>query len=230
MTLDDKHSLIDYFSQFVNEQRRELLQAVLAQRSRHITLVLEDIYHTQNVSAVIRTAECEGLQEIHIIEKQNTYRLNPTVIKGASKWIEINRYKDKHNDSTRECLQGLKDRDYRIIATSLRDDAIPLEALIINEKIALCFGSEELGLSETANTMADDFIKIPMRGFTQSFNISVSAGICMHYLNNKIRKLGVDWQLGEEEKIDISVDWLMKSTPNGKYLLRDYMERNIINS
>ncbi|MCZ6525103.1 MAG: RNA methyltransferase [Gammaproteobacteria bacterium] len=224
MTNASKKDLVDYLSGIINEQRRELLQNILAQRTRHITVVLEDIYQSQNASAVLRTCECLGIQALHIIENHNEHQINPAIVQGASKWIEINRYKDITKNNTVACLQMLKQRDYKIAATTLKAEATELGDLPIDEKIALCFGSEENGLSDKAIDMADYFVKIPMHGFTQSFNISVSAGISLYHLITRLHNSDIDWHLNEQEKTDLYIDWLVKSTPTGAVLMHKFLQ------
>lgn len=228
MDAEQKQQLIVSLSTVINEQRQLLLQQILAQRTRYITIVLEDIYQAQNTSAVIRTAECLGLQELHVIENKNEYQLNRAVVKGASKWIEINRYKEEGEDNTTSCLQKLKRRGYKIMAMTLQTDSIDLNELDLDQKIALCFGSEEPGLTETAHELADEYIKIPMCGFTQSFNLSVSAAISLQHLTARMRDSKINWQLDEEDKIDLYINWLSKSTPTGKVLLDKFIESSAL--
>jgi len=224
ITSDQKLALIDYLAGIINEQRCDLLQQVLSNRTRYITVVLEDIYHSQNASAVLRTCECLGLQELHIIENEHAYRLNPDVVRGSSKWIELVRHNNATNGNTNTCLENLKRKKYKIAAMTPGEDAMLLDDVPVNEKIALCFGTEETGLSDAAIEMADYMVKIPMHGFTQSFNLSVSAGISLYLLTRKIRSSGADWQLDQEDKIDLYIDWLVKSTPTGNDLMKRFLE------
>lgn len=223
MNPEQKEKIIHYLTGFINEQRQKLLQDVLASRTRHITVVLEDIFQPQNASAVIRTCECLGIQEIHIIENDNEYRLNPAVLQGASKWLEINRYNEPGNNSE-ACIEHLKERDYRIVAMTLSEHAMPLEELEVDEKMALCFGSEEPGLSDDIHELSDLQVKIPMYGFTQSFNLSVSAGISLYTLRRMLDDSDIDWQLDEDEREHLYIEWLARSTPSGEALLNRIMQ------
>jgi tRNA (guanosine-2'-O-)-methyltransferase len=216
------NDLTAYLSEFVNTQRRELLQSILAQRTRYISVVLEDIYYAQNASAVVRTSECLGIQELHIIENQHNYSINPDVVRGATKWLELHRYNSNQDQNTSACLNHLQSRGYKIVATSLDNDAMPLEDLPVDNKFAICFGTEEVGLSQQVFDSADYKINVPMSGFTQSFNISVCAGICLYYLRNKLEQEKIDWCLGEKDRVMLYNDWLVKSTPNGKELMDRY--------
>ena len=223
MNTGQKQQLIASLSTVINEQRQKLLHQILARRTRYIMVVLEDIYQSQNASAVIRSAECLGIQELHIIENKNEYQLNPGVIQGASKWIEIIQYKEEGKNNTETCLNNLKDKGYKIVAMTLREDGLGLDELALDTKFALCFGSEEPGLTDTAHEIADEYVKIPMVGFTQSYNLSVSAGISLHHFTTKIRDSSINWQLSEEDKTHLYIDWLSKSTPTGKVLLEKFI-------
>ena len=223
--MSKEQNIIDYLSGFINEERRERLREILRQRTRHITVVLEDIYQPQNASAVLRTCECLGIQEIHVIENHHEYRLNPAVVQGASKWIELVRYNQAGEDNTRACIEDLRQRDYRIIAMDPAPGGKTPEQLDVSEKLALCFGSEEPGLSATLQDLADDTVRIPLHGFTQSYNLSVSAAISLYSLVTTLRNSGVIWQLGAGDATDLYIKWLAQSTPSGQQLLEDYLEQ-----
>jgi len=219
---EQRANIISRLSEIINADRISRLEDVIEQRSRYLTVVLDDIYIPQNASAAIRTSECIGIQDIHIIEKRNKHKTNRDVVKGSAKWINLYRYE---NETGRiECIEKLKQQDYKIVAMTLSEDNIPLEELPINEKLALCFGCEETGLSEVIETSADYPVQIPITGFTQSYNISVSAGISLYYLMNKIKDTKQNWQLNKEEKEKLLIDWLSKSTPAGRALLGRYKE------
>lgn len=217
-----RSNLISRLSDVINDERIERLQEVLNQRTRYLTVVLDDIFQPQNSSAVIRTCECIGIQDLHIIEDRNTHKTNRDVVKGSSKWVELKHYENK--DSRTECIEHLKQQNYKIVAMTLNDDSIPLEDLPINEKIAVCFGCEETGLDKKIEDEADYKVQIPITGFTQSYNISVSAAISLYYLYNKLKSTGQNWKLSKEEKEELLIDWLSKSTPTGKVLLDKYKE------
>ncbi len=220
MNRQHRSNLISKFSDVINDDRIERLQEVLNQRTRYLTVVLDDIYQPQNSSAVIRTCECIGIQDLHIIEDRNAHKTSLDVVKGSSKWINLNH----HNKNRIDCIKKLRDNDYKIVAMTLSEASIPLESLPINEKLALCFGCEETGLDKEIEDNADYKAQIPINGFTQSYNISVSAGISLYYLYNKIKATEQSWQLSNEEKEELLIDWLSKSTPTGQSLLDKYKE------
>lgn len=223
MNREHRSNLISKLSDVINDDRIERLQEVLNQRTRYLTVVLDDIYQPQNSSAVIRTCECIGIQDLHIIEDRNAHKTSRDVVKGSSKWISLN-----HHDKNRiDCIKKLRDNDYKIVAMTLSEDSIPLESLPINEKLALCFGCEETGLDKEIEESADYKVQIPINGFTQSYNISVSAGISLYYLYNKIKATEQSWQLNNAEKEELLIDWLSKSTPTGQFLLDKYKEETL---
>src|SRR5258706_4998102 len=175
------------------------MQRVLAQRTRHITLVLEDIYQSQNASAAVRTCECLGVQDIHIIENNSKYSVNKKVLKGSNKWIDIYRYHEKKSDNSELCFSKLKSEGYSLLVTDPSPDGISIDEVEINKKIALIMGNELEGNSAIAKAYADKKIFIPMFGFTESLNISVSAAICLNVLLTKLRRSGIDWRLTEQQ-------------------------------
>ncbi len=190
-----------------------------------MTLVLEDIYQSQNASAVLRSCDCFGVQTVNIIENQNEYDVNPDVALGSSKWLNLRRFSDKENN-TYEALQTLKSEGYRIVATSPHENDVLLDEFDVNKgKFALVFGTELNGVSEIVKGNADEFLKIPMFGFTESFNISVSAAICMHHLTHKLHQSAIDWHLNQEEINAIRLDWAMKSVKYSELVKKEYYNR-----
>lgn len=221
----DKQNLISLLTPFITEQRLRRMREVLNFRTRHLTLVMEDIYQSQNASAVLRSCECFGIQDVHIIENRNKYEINPDVALGANKWLSLHKY-NKEVFNTVYCLKQLKELNYQIIATTPHQNDCLLEELSVDKKTALLFGTELKGLSSEAIDMADGFVKIPMSGFTESFNISVSAAICLYHLTPKIRKSVKNWQLSNDEQADILLHWLMMSVKNSTGILERYKQEH----
>jgi tRNA (guanosine-2'-O-)-methyltransferase len=218
--------LIEYLKQFVTERRWELFLQVIEQRTRYITVALEDIYQPQNASAVLRTSDCFGIQDVHIIENYNEFKINPDVELGAAQWLNIYQYKSLENN-TLNTINQLKKNGYRIIATTPHTNDIELEDFdLIKGKAVFFFGSEQPGLSKIVLENADEFLKIPMQGFTESFNISVSAAIILYHLSHKIKKTGIDWQLSSEEKKAVLLNWLKYSIKDSDRIIREYCRRN----
>jgi len=203
--------LINYLSEYITPERKELFEKVLSSRTRYLTVVLEDIYQPQNASAVLRSCDCFGIQDVHIIENYNRFQVNPNVTLGSTKWLNLHHYREQEQN-TLDCIRQLREKGYRIVATSPHADDTNLEDFDLEKgKTALIFGTELTGISEVVENNADEFLKIPMFGFTESFNISVSAAIVLHHLNLRLRQSNIDYLLTEDEKDEIHLAWLRKT-------------------
>lgn len=206
LTQEQKEELLEKLLSFISDHKNHLFDEIIKNRTRYLTVVLEDIYQPQNASAVLRTADCFGIQDVHIIENRNEYIINPEVALGASKWLTLQRYNEQENN-TLEAIQKLKAEGYRIVATMPHRDDVVLPDMDMNQKTALFFGNELNGLSEIVQQNADLFVKIPMYGFTESYNLSVSAALCLQELTNKMRNEGINWQLNDEDLLDVKLEW-----------------------
>ena len=215
--------LYDYLSNFMLEGRKQKLEEIVGQRTKHLSVVLEDLFHEHNASAVIRTCECMGIQDVHIIENDNEYNINPDIVLGASKWLDLHRY-NRTRDNSLECIKKLKSEGYQIVGTSLNEKSISLYDLDISKKTAIVFGREKRGISEIVKQEADVFIKIPMYGFTESFNISVSAGIALSYLKQKLLTDSDNWQLTEYEKIETLTKWAGLTVKQSEKLIEKFQQ------
>jgi len=217
-------ALIEFFGQYISEPRKNLMEKVLSERTRHITIVLEDIYQSQNASAVVRTCECMGLQDVHIIEDESKYSTNKKVLKGSDKWIDLIRYKEKKANNAELCFTALREKGYKIYATDPSPDGLSIDQIPLDNKIALVMGNELRGTSSRAIEQADAKVNIPMYGFTESLNISVSAAICLNTLIPKLRKSsGINWQLAEEEKEHIRLKWYRGCMRKPELLEREFL-------
>ena len=203
-----KKKLINYFNEFISEDRKKLLSKKLSNRTKHVTIVLEDVYQSRNISACIRSADCFGVQDIHVIENRNQYEHDSEVSLGSEKWITLNRYNSEKNN-TRNTIEILKRKDYQIIATTPHTEHA-IEDIDTNRKTALLFGSENDGLSDEAIKLSDMQIKIPTIGFAESLNISVSVAIFLHYITSKIKYKKI-WKMNQEEYEEVLLQWLRNS-------------------
>jgi tRNA (guanosine-2'-O-)-methyltransferase len=171
---------------------------------------------------VLRSCDCFGIQDVHIIENDNKYTINPDVALGSYKWLTLHKY-NKEQNNTLACIKELKQRGYAIAVTSPHKDSYTIDTLPLQNKVALFFGTEMQGMSTELEKNAELFVKIPMLGFTESFNISVAAALCMHTLSNRLRKENINWQISEEEKLDILIQWYRNTIPKADILERNYM-------
>ncbi|MCB2199256.1 RNA methyltransferase [bacterium] len=205
-----RQELIDFLSGFVTDNKLAKFDEVLAYRTRYVTVALENIYQPHNASAVMRSCDLFGVQDVHIIENTNRFTVNPGVTVGSSKWLNLHRYNTRERDNTAPCLVGLKQQGYTIVATTPHQDDVLLPDLPIVKPIALVYGTEDTGLSDTALELADVYMKIPQVGFTESFNISVSVALSLYDIVQRVRDSDVEWQLSEEEKTELRLAWLKK--------------------
>jgi len=218
--------LIEHLSTFVTPERLTLFETILKNRTFYFTVVLEDIYQPQNASAVLRTCDCFGIQNVNVIENRNIFNVNKEVALGSSKWLTIRKFTEKENNSL-EAIKTLKKEGFRIVATSPHSNDTFLDDFDVEKgKAAFIFGSELPGISETIMNEADEFVKIPMYGFTESFNISVSAAILLHHLTNKLRNnKNVQWKLTSEEQDDVRLQWLRNTIKRSDLLEQLFEEQ-----
>ena len=219
-----KKALTEYLEGFVSERRRGRLHDVLEERTNHMTLVLEDVYQTHNFSAVLRSADIFGIQTTNFIENRNKYKISEDVSMGSTQWLTLNRYQ-KFENNTQACLSDLKNQGYKIVATSLHKNSVSLDELDISKPFALVFGTELTGITKDVEDAADEFVKLPMYGFTESFNISVCAALCMYHLSSRIRKEVPNYRLKEEEKRDIYIEWLKASIRKHDLIIKEFDEK-----
>jgi len=208
---------VAYLERFVTDRRREIFREVLANRTRHLTVVLEDLYQMHNISAVLRSADIFGIQDVHIIRKLYDTKPSHGIAKGAEKWLTIREYK-----GTQAAIDELKSRGYRIVATTPHTTATFLPDFDVRRKAAFFFGVEKDGLSEQVMDQADEFLKIPMYGFTESFNVSVAAALIMYETVNKLRASDVEWGLSAEEKEWLYMEWLEKTIRSIDLIKKDF--------
>lgn len=215
---------LEFLSQFITDERRQRFEEVLEWRTRHLTVVLEDIFQPHNASAVLRTCDLRGVQDIHVVENRNHYAVNPEVVMGSTKWLSLYHY-DASEFNTPAAFERLRNDGYKIVATCPhRDDYTP-ETLPLDEPIALVFGTEKEGLSDYAIENADMHVVIPMFGFTESYNISVSAALLLYTLTNRLHSSSdIDWHLTEAERNAVRLLWTRRSLSRIRQYERKFAE------
>ena len=216
-------ALLEYLGQYISDGKKKIIDEVLDKRTRYLTVVLEDIYHSQNASAVIRSCDCFGVQDLYVIENKHEYKVNPRVVHGASKWVDIISYSD-HIDNSTKCFTDLKQKGYKLIGTVPDQSATNINDLETSEPIALIFGTEKEGLSMQAKEYCDNFVTVPMYGFTESFNISVSAALSMNNLSEKIFNSKASWMLSAKEKEALKLLWFRKIVHRSDLLEKDFLK------
>ncbi len=213
---------LEYLQGFMSEKRAETFKKVLEDRTKHFTVVLEDIYQAHNSSAVVRTCDIFGVQEVYTTHRLHPFKISSLVAKGSDKWVDVFPFKDYNTDNTQLAIDAMREKGYQIIATSPHyGSTTPLE-FDITKPSALFFGAEKEGLSKNIIDQADGFIKIPMYGFTESLNISVSVAIILQTLSQRLRKSNINWHLSEEENMALELKWTIKTVKDSKLILEKY--------
>ncbi|MCG8309846.1 MAG: RNA methyltransferase [Cytophagales bacterium] len=222
----DKEKYLKYLESYLTPRRNSLFDEVISNRTRHITVVAEDTYQDHNASALIRNCDCFGIQDLHIIEEINKYRLAKGMTQGSDKWVDLHYY-NEFEDNTQMCIDGLKAKGYAIVATTPHEADSLIDDYDIRKKSAFFFGKEKTGLSDKVLDQATEFVKIPMYGFSESFNISVSAALILKSLTDRLHKSkDINWHLSKEEFTDIKIDWCLKTIQNGEQIAERYLEEN----
>lgn len=180
---------------FINARRRARIDEVVAGRTRTFTLVLEELGDPHNVAAILRSCEAFGVQDVHIVEHaRHGFRINPKISQGCDKWLDLHFHK-----SVAACFAALKADGFTVCVSDIAPGTEPLHALPLEGKLALVLGNEQDGVSLEACRLADRRFMIPMLGFSQSFNVSVTAAICLALMRERRREKGAAGALPAEE-------------------------------
>ena len=220
LTVDQRQDLLTRLTAMVLPRRLARMDEILARRTRRLCVLFEDVYHPHNASAVIRTTECFGVQDVHVVEREYRFRPSKDVVRGAGRWVTLHRHRE-----LADALADLRHRGYRVAATSARPGSVELDDAPLDRPLALCFGTEEIGLSEDALAAADLHLHVPMVGFTESLNVSVTAALCLRELTRRVRQAH-GWQLTTDERDELRLGWLMQEGTKARgltsHLLREW--------
>ena len=211
--------LLQHLETYLTEHRRLRFDNVLQQRTKHFTVATEDVYQLHNTSAVIRSCDVFGIQEVNIIEERNSKRIDREIAMGAQKWVDLNRF-----HSVKECIKDLKQKGYQIVATTPHENDCLLHEFDVSKKACFFFGRETEGLSQEVLDEADCYLKIPMSGFTESLNISVSADIILQHVTTKLKQTDIKWQLSKEEQLDLRLQWIKKTLKSSDDIVKRFYE------
>ena len=207
---------LEYMTRFITDERREVLQHTVAQRTHYMRILTENMFHPQNASAIMRHCEAFGIQQIHTVEDRCKFDPSVNIVRGTQKWVDV-----EHHDTTAEALRALKSEGYRIVATTPhRCSATPETFDVTKGKFALVFGTEHAGISDEVIEAADDFLMIPMCGMVESLNVSASAAILIYMLSERIRQSVDSWQLSDAEQLKLLTRWTMSSVRDYEGILR----------
>jgi len=222
--MSNQLALLNYLQTFITPHRIDRFNDILNNRTRHLTVAIEDVYQPHNASAVLRSCEVFGIQDVHIIEKNYVFKNSNQVSKKAHKWLNIYKYKNHKNNSL-ACVKALKKEGYQIVATTPHTDSCLLQDFDITKKAAFFFGVEKEGLSDDILQNADVTLKIPMYGFTESLNISVAAAIVLQHCSTKLHQSNIDWALSDIEKQSLELEWTKKSIKDVGNIIERYIQK-----
>lgn len=225
--LELQSQLIEHLTPFLTPRRRWRIETVLSQRTRYVTVALENLHKPHNASAIIRSCDSFGVQDIHIIDTMQQFMLRRSATSGAHQWITSHFYNESQENrpNVATCIDTLHAQGYRVAATTLRPDTKPLHELSLDSKVALLFGTELYGLTDEAHELADEFVQIPLHGFTDSLNISVAAAICCSNLTNRLRIEGKDWGLSSAEKERLTLQWMLNTIDHADEILDHFIAK-----
>jgi tRNA (guanosine-2'-O-)-methyltransferase len=218
-----KKQILEAFYEIITENKREMFDRIAADRTKHITVVLENVFQEHNASAVLRSCDCFGIQQLHVIEKDNQYKVQRDIALGAGRWVDMYNF-DKGSDVTKDCLTNLKSKGYKIIATSPHTEKT-INDIDLSQPMAFVFGTERRGISDEVIELSDELVKIPMYGFTESFNISVSVALVLNTIRTRLEESNLNWKLSEDEIVDLKIKWCKKILNGGEALEKHFIEK-----
>ena len=210
---------------FISDSKVDMFASISADRTRYLTVVMENVAKTHNASAVIRTCDCFGIQDLHLLQREAVYESVRDISLGAAQWIDIHSQSNQE-ESTPDYLKRLKSKGYKIICTTPHTE-ISIEDVDIDQPMAVVFGTERQGLSQETLEAADELVRLPMYGFTESYNVSVSVAMSVFSLRSRLEKEQFNWKLSEEEQVDIQIKWCELIINNGSKV-REEIERRLI--
>jgi len=216
--------VLEEFYKIITPNKVEMFDRIAANRTKHLTVALENIYQEHNASAVLRSCDCFGLQDLHVIEQSNSFSVQRDIALGAGRWVDIYNYAISDNP-TDDCILNLQNQGYKIVATTPHTNAFTIHDLPLNEPVAFFFGTERQGLSDEVINRADYCVKIPMYGFTESFNISVSVAILLQTIRQRLELSSIHWKLTEKEQRDLKIEWCKKILNGGAALEQEFRNR-----
>ncbi|MNU88836.1 tRNA (guanosine(18)-2'-O)-methyltransferase [compost metagenome] len=219
-----KNELLQAFYELIPAVKGELFDQVASKRTRYLTVLLEEIYQEHNASAVLRSCDCFGIQELHVIESKNQYKVQRDIARGAGRWVDLYNY-NEGSAPLLDAVSKLKSKGYKIAALT-PDAELSIFDVPLDEPLALSFGTEWEGISDEIREIADYKVSIPMVGFTESFNVSVSVALTLQTLRQRLLESDKDWELSEEDQVDVKLKWCQRYMRNGD-VVRKELERRL---
>jgi tRNA (guanosine-2'-O-)-methyltransferase len=218
--------LLSEFYKILTDERIRLFEKIIAQRTNHLTVVLEDIYQEHNASAIVRTCDSFGIQSLHLIESRNVYQVHEGISRGSNQWVTLEHHYSEGKSST-DIFNEIKSKGYKIAATSPHAIEYDIFNLPIDEPIALIFGAEKKGITAAAIENADYLVRIPMYGFAESLNVSVAAAITLNELRKRLNQSSIPWPLSNQEKLETLLSWCRKHIKSSELIENEIKKKYI---
>lgn len=208
--------VVETLTPYLTPTRVARIEQVIEGRCRDVVAILENIYDRGNISAVMRSGEALGFNCFHIVDSiPQKFKAANRVTKGAEKWLEIARH-----STAEECVADFHQRGFQVWTTSLTSDAIPIDEVPFDQKIAFFLGNEKDGVSESAKKICDGNFLLPMSGFSQSFNISVAGALTLFHAHQARKsKLGRVGNLSGPEKLDMKARYFLLTLDSADNIL-----------
>lgn len=218
--------LLSEFYHILTDERIQLFEKIIAQRTNHLTIISEDIFQEHNASAIVRTCDSFGIQTLHLIETRNTYQVHEGISRGSNQWVTLEHHYSEGKTTT-EILNQLKLRGYKIAATSPHAIEYDIFNVPIDQPLALLFGAEKKGITHEGMENADYLVRIPMYGFAESLNVSVAAAITLNELRNRLNHSSISWQLSKKDKLDTLLSWCRKHIKSSELIENDIRKKYV---
>jgi tRNA (guanosine-2'-O-)-methyltransferase len=215
--------VLQEFYKIITPNKVNMFERIAPQRTKHIVVALENIQQDHNASAIMRTMDCLGFQELHLIEKNNNYQFQRDIALGAARWLDVVQHQQEP-EPVMDSIAHLRQKGYQIVATSPHMKASTPQSIDLSQPIALFFGAEKHGISEELSANADTFLHIPMHGFTESFNLSVSAALVLSALRTRLEASKIDWLLSEQQSTALKIAWCERILNGGPQLAQKFRD------
>jgi tRNA (guanosine-2'-O-)-methyltransferase len=215
--------VLQEFYKIITPNKVNMFERIAPQRTKHIVVALENIQQDHNASAIMRTMDCLGFQELHLIEKNNNYQFQRDIALGAARWLDVVQHQQEP-EPVLDSIAHLRQKGYQIVATSPHVKASTPQNIDLSQPIALFFGAEKHGISEELSANADTFLHIPMHGFTESFNLSVSAALVLSALRTRLEASKIDWLMSEQQSTALKIAWCERILNGGPQLAQKFRE------
>ncbi len=213
--------IVSLLQPHMTDRRLRRIREVVAERTRSVVPVVEGVVNTGNVSAVMRSAEALGYQDFHVVEGDNEqYKHSQRTAGGAGQWLDLWRWTGPSS-----WADHMRDRGYRLVATHLHADTVPIREVDFTEPTALVFGNEEEGVSDAMMDEVDAACVVPLPGFTESFNVSVAAAVALyHAQQDRINRQGHHADLDPEAQTRLVARFCLRSVTEPERIIERTLE------